>query len=141
MYAAFKTAWDTGAGAFNGGTVPAVRYDGIGEQGAPAGEAPYARVAIRHSTGEQATLSSGAGFRRMEKRGIIAVSVRYPLASGGGPAGNAGGLAEVAKGAFEGKSTASQVWFRNVTVNEVGAVGAYYQINVLAEFVYDELIS
>jgi hypothetical protein len=140
MLTAFRTAWEAGAGAYNGGSVPEVRYDGIGEEGPPDGEEPWARVAVRHATSEQATLSSGAGFKRMEKRGIIAIQVFYPLALGGGPTGNSGKLAEVAKNAFEGTETPSHVWFRNARIIAVGADGPWYQLNVLADFVYDELI-
>jgi hypothetical protein len=136
----FKAAWDAGAGTFNGGTVPEVRYDGIGEAGPPDGEAPWAKVTIRHGSSPQGSLSSGAGLVRYENGGTITVQVRYPLKSGG-LNDNAKGLAEVARAAFRGKATASQVWFRNARINEVGAVDAYYLINVNVEFLYDELVS
>lgn len=140
MFGLFKAAWDAGAGAYNGGTVPEIRWDGIGEAGPPEGEAPYARVTVRHGSSPQASLTSGAGFVRYENSGIITVQVRYPLKSGGFSA-NAKGLAQVARAAFQGKKTASQVWFRNARINEVGPAGAYYLINVVAEFLYDELVS
>ncbi len=137
IYGTFKTAWDANAGAFSGGVVPEVRYDGIGEQGPPDGEAAYARIAIRHSGSEQATLG-GSGTRRYTHRGIIGVQLFYPLKSGGGPAGNSGELAKVARAAFEGTETENHVWFRNAVIIEVGADGAYYHHNVFAEFEYDE---
>lgn len=141
MLGLFKVAWDAGAGAFNGGTVPEVRWDGIGEQGPPSGEPPWARASVRHTADAgQSSLSNVTGARRFTKRGTIAIQIFYPLKSGGGPGGNLGGLAQVAKAAYEGKATESNVWFRAVRIQEVGPDGPWYNTNVLADFEYDELV-
>jgi hypothetical protein len=138
MLAAFKTAWDAGAGAFNNGTVPEVRYDGVGKQGPPDGEDPWARVTIRHVTGGQATLLGDAQVTRFRNSGIITVQVFYPLSRGG--LASARSLAKVARSAYIGTSTASNIWFRNVRIVEVGPDGPWYNVNVLADFEYDELV-
>ena len=44
--------------------------------------------------------------------------------------------AKVAIDAFQGKSTPGGVWFRGVTLNEIGQDGDWYQSNVLANFEY-----
>jgi hypothetical protein len=136
---AFKTAWDASAGAFNEGNLPEVRYDGVGKQGPPDGEEPWARVTIRHVAGGQATLLGDAQVTRFTASGIITIQVFYPLKRGG--LSNARSLAKVAKSAYEGKSTPSNVWFRNVRIVEVGPDGPWYNVNVLANFEYDELVS
>lgn len=138
MLEAFKTAWDAGAGTYNGGTVPEVRYDGVGEQGPPDGEEPWARVTIRHAGGFQATLLGDAQVTRFRRDGIITVQVFFPLSRGG--LSNARSLAGVAKSAYEGQATASGVWFRNVRIQEVGPDGPWYNVNMLADFEYDECV-
>lgn len=138
ILAAFKTAWDAGAGAYNGGTIPEVRYDGVGDPGPPEGEDPWARVTVRHVTGTQASLAAIGGSRRFQRTGIIMVQVFWPLSQA--ELSNARSLAEVARSAYEGQETSSHVWFRNVRVNEVGPDGPWYQVNVLADFEYDEFV-
>ena len=49
-------------------------------------------------------------------------------------------LAIIARDAYEGQRTVSDIWFRNVRINEVGSSSdAWFQTNVLAEFFYEEL--
>ena len=138
MLGAFKDAWDAGAGTYNGGTVPEVRYDGVGDSGPPDSEEPWARVTIRHVTGTQASLLGDSAQKRFRRSGIITIQVFWPLSQAG--LANARSLASVARSAYEGQETASHVWFRNVRVQEVGPDGSWYQINVLADFEYDESV-
>lgn len=135
---AFRTAWEANAGAFNGGTPPEVRYDGVGDPGPPDSDDPWARVQIRHLTGTQASLAGADAKRRFERAGIITIQVFWPLSQAA--LSNARSLADVAREAFEGKATVSHVWFRNVRVQEVGADGSWYQVNILADFEYDEFV-
>jgi hypothetical protein len=135
---AFRTAWEANAGAFNGGTPPEVRYDGVGDSGPPASADPWARIQIRHVAGEQATLQGSGNKRRFRRAGIITVQVFYPLKRAA--LSNSRSLAEVARGAYEGKATASHIWFRNVRIQEIGPDGSWYQTNVLVDFEYDEFV-
>lgn len=135
---ALKAAWDAGAGAYNGGTVPEVRYDGVGDSGPPDGEEPWVRVTIRHRTGTQATLLGSGAVSRHRRTGIITVQVFFPLSQGG--LSNARSLARVAASAYEGKQTASNIWFRNVQTPEIGPDGPWYNTNMIAEFEYDEFV-
>lgn len=137
MVAAFNTVWQANAGAVNGGTVPGVHWEGS-KFDRPTDTA-WARFVIRHTLGEQATLSGDTnGLRRYEKFGFVSVQIFAPISSGGGLS-LADDLADVAKSAFEGKSTDNGIWFQNVRINEVGVDDAWVQVNVIADFRYDEL--
>jgi hypothetical protein len=138
MLSLFRTAWEANAGAFNGSVVPEVRYDGVGDPGPPASADPWARIQIRHLTGTQATIGGDGTQRRFERAGIITVQVFWPLSQAA--LGNVRSLADVARAAFEGKATTSHIWFRNVRVQEIGPDGSWYQVNVLADFEYDEFV-
>ncbi len=48
-------------------------------------------------------------------------------------------LAETVVSAFEGTTTERGVEFRNTRLNEIGPDGDWFQINVLADFTYDEV--
>jgi hypothetical protein len=68
----------------------------------------------------------------------VIVQVFAPLTAGEGLT-QAEALAIIARDAFEGKTAgAGQVWFRNVAINEIGPDGPWFQINVSADFLYDE---
>ena len=41
--------------------------------------------------------------------------------------------------ALQGKTTASQIWFRNPRINEVGEDRDWFQVNATIDFNYDEL--
>ena len=48
-------------------------------------------------------------------------------------------LGKVVVDAYQGKSTPGGAWFRNVRLQEVGPDGNWSQVNVVAEFTYDEI--
>lgn len=135
---AFKTRWDADTPAI-WGSVPDVRYEGVGQLAEPGPDVAWARVTIRHSQGRQASLASDSGKRRFEKLGIVTVSVFGPLVIAKGlETGEK--LANVALKAFEGKATTNGVWFRNARITEVGVTRAWFMWNVIAEFSYDEFV-
>ena len=70
-------------------------------------------------------------------RSACAATVALGLSAGGVALAEL--LAVVARGAFEGVGTASGIWFRNARIHEAGVDGAWVQMNVLADFVYDEM--
>lgn len=131
MLTIFKTAWD-------GQTppVPLVIYDDTTQE-VPSGDTPWCRVTIRHNISGRATVGGEVGARRFRRVGVLTVQIFTPTGEG---LSNADIFAKVALDAFEGNSTGSDaIEFRNVTVNEVGRDGPWYQTNVLTEFEYDEV--
>jgi hypothetical protein len=98
----------------------------------------WARVSIKHIDGRQSAFGATAGVRRYTRVGFVTVQVFAPLSEGLGLS-KGQIMAIIAKDAFEGKATASGVWFRKVQIKEIGPDDSWYQINVVAEFTYDEL--
>jgi hypothetical protein len=136
--AQFKTAWDAGTAPLNAGTPFAIYWDGAESTTLPPGDKTWARVTIRHNTGSQQTFGPTGG-RSFNRLGVIIVQVFVPAQEG---LTLADVLATIVRSAFEGKhATAdSGVWFHHARVNEVGPDGPWYQVNVLVEFVYEELL-
>lgn len=138
VFALFKTAW--GAGALYplvSGTVPEIRYTGTVQPAKPAPDACWCRISMVHMGGSQLTFGK-VGSRRFERRGTIYVQIFVPTKGGQGLSASES-LATVARGAFEGKSTASGVWFRDVHVEDLGIDDSWEATNVLAAFSYDEI--
>lgn len=133
----FETKWLADTPAFVG-TAPKIFFETVADEGQQPQDDHWARIQIRHTTAEQAALTSSLGERRFRKFGIVTVQV-FAL----NPTGNlqdAEDLAGVAKSAFEGAETPSHVWFRNARAVEVGQDGNHFQMNVISEFEYDEFI-
>ncbi len=131
ILATFKAAWDT--------TGYPVAYENVKGASAtpPAGSSdPWARVTLRHTFGEQASLSGSGGTRRWRRDGLLTVQIFIPIGEG---LSEGYSLAKTVVDAFEGIATTSAVWFRNVRVNEIGNDGEWYQVNVLVDFTYDEI--
>lgn len=128
----FKEAWDDISP-----TPPTVQWEGVAVAGSPGADEAFARVYVRHTAAEQSALSNEAGVRKWRRIGIITVQIFTPLLGPGGLNPGAD-YAIVARDAFQGKATASGVWFRNVRINEIGARDAWFQFNVIAEFEYEE---
>jgi hypothetical protein len=126
MLGMFKTVWD--------GTGWVALYPNVAGD-IPTGTDPWARVNIQHTDEEQASLSGGLGTSRYMREGGLAVQV-FTRTGEGLSTGHS--LAKIVQDAFEGQ-TSSGIWFRNVRVNEIGPDGDWYQINVLIDFIYDEI--
>jgi hypothetical protein len=94
----------------------------------------WIRVAARHAP--SATRAFGRNPGMYGRAGTLWVQLFAPV--GQGLAG-AYAHAKMISDALEGVSTAHCVWFRNVRVQEVGASGVWSQINILADFTYDEI--
>lgn len=145
IYALFQTAWL--ADALSDG-VP-VLYEGKkatvptdAESGEPVDAPSWARVSLRHNTdqtgGTQASAGGDAnGTRVYDREGVVSVQIFTTPGKGLRLADNLGSIAQKA---FQGKTTSpGGIWFRHVRIVEVGASGDWYQTNVLAEFVYQEV--
>jgi len=125
MLALFKSAWDpTGHRVF---------WDNK-EKGRETDTSTYAVVQVNYGGANQASLG-GTGNRTFKRNGVVLIMI-YAQAGEGLSEGHA--AAKVAADAFEGQASGG-IWFRNVRINEIGREGSFYQINVLAEFEYDEI--
>jgi hypothetical protein len=98
-------------------------------------DSPWAVAILRHIGGLQATLG-GRGVRKFDRFGLLTVQIYTPTAKG---LQESYRLAKVMTDAFEGESSPSGVWFRNVRINEAGRDGQFTQTNVIVEFRYDEI--
>lgn len=135
---AFYSHWMAEAAAAAGLTsFPKVEFTGLQEdQKLSEGNAPWARVTVKWASGQGHTLAP-VGSRRFDRRGTVTVQVFTPVGKRGLLQSDR--LAKVAQDAFEANAPASGPWFRNVRPQDVGPDGAWYQVNVVAEFTFDEV--
>lgn len=105
----------------------------------------WARFRIQHELFNQASLSNANGKRRFARDGFVFIQLFFPLGEG---VEEAYSVAEQVVDAYQGKRTESDVWFRNVRVNEASSeIGSalnvnsdnWYMILVIAEFTYDQI--
>lgn len=120
------------------GAAPLIRYEGRDSPEAPDTEEPYTAIFTRPAVTPQASLANHGGVRRWETVGTLWIQCFGPLSSGKGLE-----IAEyqsiIAARAYQGKSSENSIWFRNVRKQYIGPSGGWYQINVLADYEYDEL--
>jgi hypothetical protein len=128
----FATAW-TGAGQ----SASRVKYDNVGKSSLPPdGNLPWARVVLRHTSSDQASLSGEVGTRRFQRNGLLTIQIFVPPGKG---LAESVDIPKIIQDAYEGVRTTDGVWFKNVTLNEIGPDGDFYQHNVVAAFEYDEI--
>lgn len=119
----FKTAW--------GGAVPLF----LDDDAATPDTNTWARLNIRHTDGEQATMGA-PGSNRFRRFGIVTVQI-FQKQGSYGIAGRE--LAENALAIFAGIEN-DAITYYNGSVREIGNDGrGWYQINVITEFRYDEI--
>jgi hypothetical protein len=133
----FKTAWDTGSAPLNGGVAVPVVWTNIDPGAHQPKDSPWARITVRHSGGGQSTLAEPLD-QRNELSGTVFVQIFTPVGIRGQTLADR--LGKIALETFEG-ATAGAVWFRRVQLREVGPDGPWYQINVSADFAYDQVKS
>jgi len=121
------------------GTGGALLWDNV--KGTKPGEGtnsnpyPWIRLAMRHTVGGQDTLGA-VGRRRYLSGGIFTAQI-FTAAGDGNTAGYT--IAEVIKAALRGASPHSTVWFTGeMGITEVGEDGPWFNVNVDAEFRYQE---
>ncbi len=124
----FKAAWDT--------TEYAAIYPDVPDE-VPQGEEgeAWARASVIHANGHQASLAGENGARRWQRDGIVTIQIFARVGDG---LTKAYELAQLVSDAFQDAKNLG-VWFRNVRIKEVGNSGAFEQINVLANFTYDQV--
>lgn len=96
--------------------------------------AAWAAIRAQWTLGRQRGLA--VGVRRYEREGIVTVQIFTPFGAGMQQSDD---LSKIAYDAFEGVDTPNGVWFRSVRVNSIGQMGEWYQVNVIADFFYDEV--
>jgi len=102
----------------------------------PPTEAPWVRLAVRHTGRSQESLGPTGG-RKFEAVGSVFVQCFAPLDSG---TSSADTLAEAAQAVFEGNTLGTeQLRFTSAAITEVGPSDDWYQINVEAFFTYTEI--
>jgi hypothetical protein len=101
-----------------------------------AWDTPWARTSIQHFTGRQSSLTGGLGTTRWARAGTLTVQIFVPRGNGLSLAYQ---LAKIVGDSLEGGATPSGVWFRNVRLVEAGADGNFEQLNIKADFTYDEV--
>ncbi len=100
----------------------------------PGTETPWARVTLRHTNGQQASLSGEVGTKLYTNSGTLFIQVFTPI---GGDMVDGYTLAQQVTNAY--RDAKLDVWFRNTRMKEIGASGAFQQINVLTDFQYDDV--
>lgn len=132
MLKVFKDAWDP--------TGFPVVYPDKAEDPDNGGDTPsanvWARATIRHADGFQSSLTGPLEeLKRHSNIGTVIIQVFGKVGDGSTAAYDA---AQTVATAFR-KSRGIPVWFRRVRINEVGTRGPHDQINVLADFTYDDV--
>lgn len=102
----------------------------------PATQTTWARVTVRHEEGRQSSLSGGLGSQKYLRTGTLFVQIFEPSGEG---LSSIDLSAKIIMDAFEGKASPNGVWFRNVTFQEIGPDGNFFNGNVTIDFEYDEL--
>jgi hypothetical protein len=108
-------------------------YDNLDAQETPAGTALWGRLTVQFDEATRASLGNdgGALFRR---RGRLYVQVFIPHGKDVTPALS---LADTLVRAIERPGHTGNVWFRDVGAEQIGSDGAYWQINIRADFQFD----
>lgn len=103
----------------------------------------WARVVIEHVDAGQGSLANVEGKRRWVRSGVGLIELMTPIGEG---TGGAYAEAEAVVNLYQGKRTASDVWFRNVRFEERGQrarnpgdARLWHQIDVYFSFAYDQL--
>jgi hypothetical protein len=117
---------------------PTIQWQNVQQRSAPSVAAPWMRFQIQHVDGEQDSFGLD-GEGSFEARGFVTIQLFVPQDQNG--LISARQLAKVLQRAFRGKTGVGEycgIIFRNARINEVGPEDRWFQINVLANFEYDE---
>lgn len=136
IFTLFRTAWLAQTAAIVG-YVPAVRWPGVEEPTRPPVDKFWARVSQQTVIERQITFRNVVD-KRYETNGLLFVQVFAPM-SDPQAMERLRALAVVARNAFRGKATASEIWFRNARINELPPDGKAFRCNVVADYQYDEI--
>lgn len=97
----------------------------------------WIRVDVQHVTGRQVNIGGTIGNRRYRYTGMVTIQIFTEFGKG---QVDSDALAQLMKTTFRGKNTgADAITFRSVRIVEAGQSGNWLQVNVIAEFDYDEV--
>lgn len=114
----------------------AVVWDDVeGQPSSADPAAPWARVRIMHTKGQQASLSGAQNIQRYVRGGIITVQLFTPTADAKVSHDQ---IVPIIMSGFEKGVTPGGILFRKVRFTEVGVSGDWSQTNIMADFEYDE---
>lgn len=129
--------WSQHTFVVNGRSIerPLIQWQGrnTGEPSDPS--INYIRPIWRPLESSQGSLAGDQSTRVWENAGVLSVQCFGALNSGMGLE-IAEYLAIMVKRVYQGESSPGCLWFRNVSEKEVGASGAWYQYNTVAQFEY-----
>lgn len=123
IYKVFLDIWGTG---------PVVWDDMFAR--APDETIPWSRVILKHNAGYQSSLANDVGNRRFARKGILLIQIFTPAGRG-----RTQGYQLATKVANAYEDAKLDVWFRNTRISEKGSSGNSDQIDVLTDFLYDEV--
>ncbi len=125
----FKTAWD--ASAFT--AAPVLYWDVASDDDLPDPRTTelWSRITVRHEAGRNDSIGNSI----FQREGTVTIQIFTRIGEG---LANADLASKVAVDAYQGQSTPGGCWFRNVRMNEIGSDGAWFQVNILADFEYVE---
>ena len=121
------TAWTTAVAAIT--PAPPLFYDNLNED-PPADGGVWGRLSIQHTGGTLSSLGSG----RFRRTGILFVQIFVSIGDGTLIADQ---IADSLVTAFENAGAIENIWFRDITMREVGTDGTFHQVNVEAQFTFD----
>lgn len=115
--------------------------NGVLIQGKQPTDKFWARISLQTAMEQQSTLRADVGSvqkRRYTSNGLIFVQIFSPVNRVENYA-LATKLASLIKTAFRGKQTDGCIWFTNVRVQELPKEEAWFRLNVVSEYQYDEI--
>ncbi len=103
----------------------------------PRTATPWARVTIKHSSGNTVTLAGAFGTSRRRRLGVLGIQI---FTTAGDGLVTSDSLADLFLAAYEGSISLDQVTIRAATANEVDHDGPMQQTNVVINFEYDQIV-
>jgi len=119
------------------GYQPTVIYQGVENASVMPTNKIWVRLSQQTVIEEQATLAGNDLKRRYTSDGLIFAQMFIPKTTGDYT--NGVKIAEYIKNAFRGKQTSNCMWFRNVRIQELNPEEAWFRINVVSEYQYDQI--
>lgn len=115
-----------------------VNYQGVSTEEKKPVDKFWSRISIQTVIEEQTALAGNDLKRRYTSNGVVFVQlfipvVRLPDYEKGTK------LAHLIKTAFRGKQTENCIWFRNTRIQELPQENAWFRINVVSDYQYDEI--
>lgn len=99
---------------------------------------PWCRVSLKHQDGSKRSLTGNHGRSRFVRNALL--TVQLFVKSGDGLAASDAAVPYFTS-RMEGQSTPGGVEFLDVTANEIGEDGPWYNTNIFARIEYDEFVS